>query len=92
MAAHENFIGLHQLERVGADDIVTALEDVLLCMNLRCQDARGQCYDRAATMAGHKTGVAPQIVALNGKCLFTHSYGHALNIAVGDRSIKAVPQ
>ena len=43
----------------------------------------------AASMAGHKTGVATQINALNGKCLFIHCYRHALNLAVGD-SIKAV--
>ena len=48
-----------------------------------------KCYDGAATMAGHKTGLATQIKALNGKYLFTHCYGHALNLAVGD-SIKAV--
>ena len=63
MAAHEDFIGLHQPEHTGADDIVVAVKDVLLCMNLRIQDARGQCYDGAATMSGHKTGVATQIKA-----------------------------
>ena len=39
------------------------LKDVLLRMNLRLQDAREQCYDGAATMAGHNTGVATQIKA-----------------------------
>ena len=68
---------------------MVAFKDVLLRMNLRIQDARGQRYDGAATMAGHKTGVATQIKALNRKRLFTHRYGHALNLAVGD-SIKAV--
>ena len=63
LAAHEDFIGLHQLEHTGADNIVVAVKDVLLCMNLRIQDARGQCYDEAATMSGHKTGVATQIKA-----------------------------
>ena len=89
LAAHEDFIGLHQLERNGADDMMVALKDVLLGINFRLQDARGQCYDGAATMAGHKTGIAAQIKGLNGKCLFIHCYGHALNLAVGD-SIKAV--
>ena len=51
-------------------------------MNSRIQDARGQCYDGAAAMAGAKTGVATQIKAINGKCLYTHCYGHALNLAI----------
>ena len=58
-------------------------------MNLRLQDARGQCCNCAAAMAGAKAGVATQIKAINGKCLYTHCYGHALNLAVGD-SIKSV--
>ena len=58
-------------------------------MNLRLEDARGQCYDGAGAMAGAKTGVATQIKAINGKCLYAHCYGHALHLAVGD-SIKQV--
>ena len=58
-------------------------------MNSRIQDARGQCYDGAATMAGAKTCVTTQIKAINGKCLYTRCYGHALNLAIVD-SIKSV--
>ena len=58
-------------------------------MNLRLAEARGQCYDGASAMAGSKSGVATQIKSLNGKCLYTHCYGHALNLAVGD-AIKSV--
>ena len=35
-------------------------------------------------MAGTKSGDATQLKLLNGKCLFTHCYGHALNLVVGD--------
>ena len=35
-------------------------------------------------MAGAKSGVATQSESLNGKCLFTHCYGYALNLAVDD--------
>ena len=43
-------------------------------------------------MAGERTGVATQIKALNGKCLYTHCYGHALNLVVGDavKSVKCI--
>ena len=36
-----------------------------------------------------KTGVATQIKALNSKCLYTHCFGHGLNLAVAD-AIKSV--
>lgn len=59
-------------------------------MGLKLQDARGQCYDGASSMAGKKKGVATVIKNINGKCLYTHCYGHALNLAVGDsiRNVK----
>ena len=40
-------------------------------------------------MAGKKKGLAPVIKNINGKCLYTHCYRHALNLAVGD-SVKNV--
>ncbi len=89
LIVHKDFIGMHPMQGTSADQIVFIIKDVLLRMNLRLEDARGQCYDGAAAMAGAKTGVATQIKAINGKCLYTHCYGHALNLAVGD-SIKSV--
>ena len=39
-----------------------------------------------------RTGVATQIKALNCKCLYTHCYGHALNLVVGNavKSVKGI--
>ena len=51
-------------------------------------NARGQCYDGAATMSGAKTGVATQLKEINKKMLFTHCYGHALNLAIKDACTK----
>ena len=48
-------------------------------MNLKIENARGQCYDGVS-----KSVVASQLKLLNGKFLFTHCYGHVLNLAVGD--------
>ena len=53
-------------------------------MHLRIDDCQGQCYDGASTMSGAKSGVATRIKTLNGKCLFTHCYGHVLNLSVKD--------
>ena len=86
---HEDFIAIHPMKGTGADQIVFLIKDILLRMNLRLKDARGQCYDGAAAMAGAKTGVATHIKAINGKCLCTHCYGYALTYAVGDSTKSA---
>ena len=57
-------------------------------MNLKLDNARGQCYDGAAVISGEKAGVATQIKAINSKCLYTHCYGHALNLSVKDACTK----
>ena len=51
---------------------------------MKIENAQGQCYDRAPAMAGSKSSVVTQLKLLSGKCLFTHCYGHALYLAVGD--------
>ena len=86
---HEDFIGMHALERRNADQVVALLKNALLGINLNIQGTRGQCYDGAATKAGEKTGVAMQIKTIRGKCLYMHCYGHDSNQAVAD-AIKSV--
>ena len=87
---HEDYIGLMPIAQTNANTIVSCINDVLLRMNLRIQDARGQFYDGCSTMTGTKNGVASQIKKLNEKCLLTHCYCHSLNLAVGD-TIKNIP-
>ena len=57
-------------------------------MNLRIEDAIGQCYDGIPSMKGANTGVEVQFKALNGKILYVHCYGNALNVVVKDSCIK----
>ena len=53
-AVHEDFIAMYPLERTTADHIVAVLKNCLISMHLRIENARGQCYDGASTMAGEK--------------------------------------
>ncbi|KAL5463626.1 hypothetical protein EMCRGX_G032541 [Ephydatia muelleri] len=46
-------------------------------------NCRGQCYDGAANMAGSRTGTANNR-QVEERAIFTHCYGHALNLAVAD--------
>ena len=94
LEVHEQFIGLYNLERTNAEMIVSVVEDVLLRMNLSITNCRGQCYDGASNMSGIRAGVATRINALESIALYTHCYGHALNLAVQDtlESIKVMEQ
>ena len=87
---NEEFIGLHALPSTDAGTIFNVLKDILLRCNLDINKLRGQCYDGAASMSGLKSGVATRFKEENEKCLFTHCYGHVLNLGVGD-VIKKVP-
>ncbi len=53
-------------------------------MNLRIDNCRGQCYDGASSMSGVKSGVATRIMQMEKWALYTHCYGHALNLAAQD--------
>ena len=61
-----------------------SLQDCLICMNLQWNRCRGQCYDGASNMAGSRNGVATQILTREPRALYTHCYGHFLNLAMCD--------
>ena len=90
MTVCEEYIGLMPVAQTNADTIVICIKDVPLRINLRIQDARGQCYDRCLTITGSQNGVAAQIKKLNEKCLLTYCYCHSLNLAVED-TLKNIP-
>ena len=74
MMVHKEYNGLMPVAQTNADTIVVCIKDVLLLMNLRIQDAHGQCHDGCSTMTGSKNVAAAQIKKLNEKCLLMHCY------------------
>ena len=48
---------------------MSAIKDVLLKLQLSLVNCRGQCYDGASNMMGHKNGVAKRIQDLQPKAL-----------------------
>ena len=82
--AHEDFIGLYKVDSIDSNTLTKTIEDCLLRMNLSLKNCRGQCYDGASNMSGAKNGVAKQIIDKEARGVYTHCYGHALNLAVGD--------
>ena len=77
--AHENFIGMHVVDFIRSEVLVATLKDVLMRLNLSIHNCDG-----AANMACEKNGVAVQLANEECCAIFTHCYGHALNLAAGD--------
>ena len=77
---------------VTSDALVALIKDVLLRMNLKLENCRGQCYDGAGNMSGRISGVSTQLLNEEPRAIYTHCYGHALNLACQDtiRSVRVV--
>ena len=84
LEAHEEFVGLYQVECTQAEMLVAVVHDVLKRPNISTLKLRGQCYDGASSMRGSQSGVATQILKEEPRAVYTHCYGHALNLACSD--------
>ena len=61
---------------------MSVIKDVLLKLQLSLAFCRGQCYDSASNMLGHKTGVAKRIQDVQSKAHSTYCHGHSLSLRV----------
>ena len=84
LQAHEEFIGVQDVESTAASILVAVIHDVLIRLNVSVSTLRGQCYDGASAMSGSRRGVAALIQREEPRAVYTHCYGHALNLACGD--------
>ena len=84
LIAHEDFISLKPVAKCTSEMIANVIKETINQMRLKVSNLRGQCYDDAAVIAGDKNGIAAKIKEENPKCLYTHCYGHALNLCVKD--------
>ena len=84
LIAHEEFVGLYGIENTEAQTLVNIILDVLTRLNLSIKKLRGQCYDGASSISGPRSGVAKKISDLESRAVYTHCYGHSLNLACMD--------
>ena len=82
--AHEEFVDLRDLKKADAQSIFHELSESMKDLHLDVHRMRGQCYDEASTMSGIKSGVAKLIMDMEPSAIYTHCYGHALNLAASD--------
>jgi len=78
-SVHEEFVGC-----TDSNTLVSIIKDALVRLNLPLSKARGQCYDGAANMSGIRNGVAAQLSKGEARAVYTHCYGHSLNLAAAD--------
>ena len=64
--------------------LVAVIHDVLQRLNVSVSKLRGQCYDGVSAMSGSRGGVATKLQQEEPRAVYTHCYGHALNLACGD--------
>ena len=77
---HEEFIGLYHVESNQSSTLVSTIHDVLQRVNISITKFRGQCYDGASSMSGHKSEVAAVLQSVEPRAVYTHCYGHALTV------------
>ena len=87
LEVHEEFIGLYMVPSIDADTLVKVIKNCLVRMNLTLTKCRGQCYDGASNMSGTRKGVVKQLSDIEKRAVYTHCFGHSLNLAISD-SIK----
>ncbi len=80
----EEFLGMYEVPNITALTLRGVMKDALCRMNIPISKVRGQCYDGASTMKGTRAGVAKLITTEEPRALYTHCYGHSINLAVND--------
>ena len=84
LEVHEEFLGLYHVPSIDAHTLTTVAKDTLVRMNLPLSKLHGQCYDGASTMRGARSGVATRIYEEEPRAVYTHCYGHSINLAASD--------
>ncbi|XP_053158016.1 uncharacterized protein LOC128347425 isoform X2 [Hemicordylus capensis] len=76
----ESFLGFIQVSQKDAESLVEDILKQLEKDKMELQDCRSQCYDNAAVMAGHSSGVYQSLSEKNNLAVFVNCDNHSLNL------------
>ncbi|XP_072135882.1 zinc finger MYM-type protein 1-like [Mobula birostris] len=76
----ESFLGFIQIRQKDAESLVEDILKQLEKDEMELQDCQSQCYDNAAVMAGHRSGVHQRISEKNNLAVFVNCDNHSLNL------------
>lgn len=80
----EIFKGFFETAITDAKTLFELVTDVLSKLTLNIPNCRGQCYDGAANVSGHKSGLQKRINDLVPRALYVYYTAHTLNLVVQD--------
>ena len=72
------------MDSITANVLTAVIKDIMLRLNLAISKLRGQCYNGCSTMSGARSGVEKRIMEEECRAVYTHCYGHSLNIAANN--------
>lgn len=84
----EIFLGFFETELTNSMALFTLITSTLKQFGLPITDCRGQCYDGAANVSGHITGLQKRIIDIEHRDLYVHCVAHTLNLVVQDGMLK----
>jgi len=80
----EHFLGFFETPFSDAQTLFNLVINVLSQFNIDISKCRGQCYDGAANVSGHITGLQRRIIDVEPRAIFVHCTAHTLNLVVQD--------
>ena len=86
----ESFLRFIETKGESAEEIYGLILRELENDGIQIGDCRGQAFDNATVMAGHRSGVQKRISEINPKALFVPCNNHSLNLACVHASSAAV--
>lgn len=80
----EYFIGFFETPFTDAETLFTLVMNILNRFEIDISKCRGQCYDGAANVSGHISGLQKRITDVESRAIFVHCTAHTLNLVVQD--------
>ena len=84
----EESLGFVEVPCIKSDILTAALKDVLIRCSLPLNKCRGQAYDGAMNMQGHRSGLGTQIQEEEPAAIKIHCLAHCINLCLQDVSRK----
>lgn len=80
----EHFLGFFETPYADAQTLFNLVINVLSQFDIDISKCHGQCYDGAANVSGHISGLQKRIIDVEPRAIFVHCTAHILNIVVQD--------
>lgn len=82
--AVEYYVAIKRVTVVDAKNIFSTLDAVIANLKIEWSSVTSVCFDGAATMSGHESGVQQRCKEKNPRILYVHCYAHCLNLVLVD--------